>query len=232
MKIFTSLIFNIIFYIVVIFSSITIILLYPIINDVKIQKIASFWVKVIIYLLKIICGVKWEIYGLKNIPKSNFIVVSNHQGLWESLFLQTLFIPSSTIIKKELLFIPLFGWALSFLKPIAIKRKKKITSIKEVIKKGSHKLKNGYNLIIFPEGTRARPEKGLKKFSNSYAHLSYKNNVPVLPIYHNSGLYWRNRKFIKNPGMIKVIIGEPINGRSPKDIHTDVQNWFNDNSNK
>ena len=138
--------------------SLTIVLLYPIKNTYSLQKIASYWVKSILYLLKIICGISWEVRGIENLPKSSCILVSNHQGQWESFFLQTLLIPSSSIIKQELLYIPIFGWALACLKPIHLRRSKKYKSIKKVIKDGSKKLKKGTSLIIFPEGTRSNPK--------------------------------------------------------------------------
>ncbi len=227
MKILKSLFFNIIFYITIILASITIISLYPIKNTSSLQTIASYWIKTVLYFLKIICGVSWDVMGLENIPKSSCILVSNHQGQWESFFLQTLVIPSSSIIKQELLYIPIFGWALACLKPIHLRRSKKYISMKKVIKDGSKKLKQGTSLIIFPEGTRTDPKYGIKKFSNSCGLLSVENKVPIIPICHNSGLYWKNRKFIKDKGNVKVIIGQPISGHDAKEVTNKVYNWIN-----
>ena len=133
--------------------------------------------------IKGICGVSWKIEGISNLPNSPCILVSNHQGAWE--FLQTL-TSSASIVKKELLYIPLFGWAFACFKPIYINRSNKFKSLKKVIKYGSKKLNHGISVILFPEGTRARPHKGLKPFSNSYGLLSVKNNIPIVPICHNS----------------------------------------------
>ena len=227
MKILSSLFFNIIFYISIILVSLTIVLLYPIKNTSSLQKIASYWIKCVLYLLKIICGISWEVRGIENLPKSACILVSNHQGQWESFFLQTLLIPSSSIIKKELLYIPIFGWALACLKPIHLRRSKKYRSIKKVIKDGSKKLEKGTSLIIFPEGTRSNPKYGIKKFSNSCGFLAVENNVPIIPICHNSGLYWKDRKFIKDKGRVIVIIGPPIYGNDAKEITNEVYNWIN-----
>jgi len=227
LKILKSLFFNIIFYITIILASITIISLYPIKNTSSLQTIASYWIKTVLYFLKIICGVSWDVMGLENIPKSSCILVSNHQGQWESFFLQTLVIPSSSIIKQELLYIPIFGWALACLKPIHLRRSKKYISMKKVIKDGSKKLKQGTSLIIFPEGTRTDPKYGIKKFSNSCGLLSVENKVPIIPICHNSGLYWKNRKFIKDKGNVKVIIGQPISGHDAKEVTNKVYNWIN-----
>tara|TARA_Y100000996_G_C22362357_1_gene577419 strand:- start:1 stop:567 length:567 start_codon:yes stop_codon:yes gene_type:complete len=178
-------------------------------------------------ILKILCGVSWEVEGFDNIPKTPCIIVSNHQGQWESFFLQTLVIPSSSIIKKGLLYIPFFGWALACLKPIHLRRRKKYISMKKVIKDGSKKLKKGTSLIIFPEGTRNDPKTGVKKFSNSCGVLSVNNRVPIIPICHNSGLYWKNKKFIKDSGVVKVIIGNPIYSNSAKEATREAYKWIN-----
>ena len=185
--------------------------------------------KFILNSLKIICGVTWTIEGLKNIPAGPCVIVSNHQSAWESFFLQTLCIPSASIIKKELLFIPFFGWALACLKPIHLRRSKKYRSLKKVITHGSKKINKGFSLIIFPEGTRSLPQNGLKNFSSSCGVLSVKNNVPVIPICHNSGLFWKNKRFNKEPGIIKVRIGPAIYGENPKSITKGVKDWIESN---
>ena len=221
-----SFIFNVILYSTLVPVSTLIIILFPFLKTVSLQKIASKWVNFILLSLKKICGVAWSIKGLENIPDKPCILVSNHQGVWESFFIQTLYFPSSSIVKKELLFIPFFGWALACLKPIHLTRSKKIVSLKKLIKDGTDKLKNGISLIIFPEGTRARPHKGLKKFSNSCGLLSVKNSVPIVPICHNSGLFWKNRRFNKQSGEVQVRIGAPLYGNNAKDLTNEVYNWI------
>ena len=174
----------------------------------------------------ITCDIKVNIIGKENLPDDPCVIVSNHQGQWESFYLQTLLIPSSSIIKKELLYIPIFGWALACLKPIHLRRANKYRSMKKVIKDGSKKLKKGTSLIIFPEGTRTNPKDGLKKFSNSCGYLSVNNNVPIIPICHNSGLFWRNKRFIKHKGEVEVYIGEPIYGNDPKIVTEAAYDWI------
>ena len=154
--------------------------------------------------MRAICGISWVVKGIENIPDGPCIFAANHQGLWESFFLQTLYYPSTSIIKKELLYIPLFGWAFACLKPIYINRSNKFSSLKKVIKDGSRKIGEGSSIIIFPEGTRARPHKGLKPFSSSCGLLSVKNDVPIVPICHNSGLYWKNRRLWKSISVREV----------------------------
>ena len=110
-----SLLFNCILYISLIPTSLVVIFLFPFISTSQLQKITAIWVLFIIYSLKIICGVNWKVEGSENLPKTPCILASNHQGAWESFFLQTLCIPTASIIKKELLYIPFFGWALSLI---------------------------------------------------------------------------------------------------------------------
>lgn len=204
-------------------------LLYPFFKTNLLQIFAKYCIFIILYALKAICGISWEVKGIENIPEGPCIFAANHQGVWESFFLQTINIPTSSIIKRELLFIPFFGWALACLKPIHLRRSNKFKSLKTVIIKGSKKLSNNTSLIIFPEGTRSLPQNGLKNFSSSCGVLSVKNNVPVIPICHNSGLFWKNKRFNKEPGIIKVRIGPAIYGENPKSITKSVKNWIESN---
>jgi len=227
LKLLRSLLFNIFFYVSLICVSVIIILLYPFISTPSLQIVSSYWIKLILYALKVLCGVSWTVNGIDNIPNTPCIIVSNHQGQWESFFLQTLKIPSSSIIKKELLYIPFFGWALACLKPIHLRRRKKYISMKKVIKDGSKKLKKGTSIIIFPEGTRIDPKNGLNNFSNSCGVLSVNNQVPILPVCHNSGLFWKNKKFAKDRGVINVEIGKPIFVANPKKATDEAYRWIN-----
>ena len=224
-----SVIFNAFFYLSLIPITTIIISLYFFISTKRLQKLGAMWIKVVLNALKFLCGVSWKVEGIENIPSTPCIVVSNHQGQWESFLLQTLFIPSTSIIKKELLLIPLFGWALRCMKPITLNRLNRVSSLKKVIKKGVIKLKNGFSIILFPEGTRISPEKGIQPFARSCGLLSVKSGFPVLPICHNSGKYWKNKKFIKSPGEVVLRIGEPILGRDPKVITNDAYKWVKNN---
>ena len=224
-----SVIFNAFFYLSLIPITTIIISLYFFISTKRLQWLGAMWIKVVLNALKFLCGVSWKVEGIENIPSTPCIVVSNHQGQWESFFLQTLFIPSTSIIKKELLLIPLFGWALRCMKPITLNRLNRVSSLKKVIKKGVIKLKNGFSIILFPEGTRISPEKGIQPFARSCGLLSVKSGFPVLPICHNSGKYWKNKKFIKSPGEVVLRIGKPIVGNDPKVVTNDAYNWVKNN---
>ena len=121
----------------------------------------------ILKVLNLLCGISWNKKGIENLPNTPFVIAANHQSPWESFFLQTLFIPTSSIMKKEILMIPFFGWAITRLKPISINREMKIESLKKVIEVGGARIQEGYSVLIFPEGTRREPEDGIGKFGNS-----------------------------------------------------------------
>jgi 1-acyl-sn-glycerol-3-phosphate acyltransferase len=221
-----SVIFNTVFYLSLIPISISIIILYFFLSTKKLQAFGALWISFVLWFLKLVCGVTWVVEGKENIPKSPCIIVANHQGQWESFYLQTLLLPSTSIIKKELLYIPFFGWALRCMKPITLNRANKFSSLKKVIDKGVLKLKNGFSVILFPEGTRISPEKGIQPFANSCGVLASKSGKPILPICHNSGKYWQNKKFIKKPGKVTVKIGAPITGESAKELTENAYLWI------
>ena len=221
-----SLLFNITLYSSLPFISAVILVSYPFVSAKILSKIASFWISFILKLLRFLCGLDWKVTGLSNIPNSPVIVISNHQGQWESLYLQTLIHPISSIIKQELLLIPFFGWALAFMRPIPINRKNKFQSLRKVINEASKRLNDGSSVLIFPEGTRIKPENGIAEFSNSCGLLSVKNNIPILPICHNSGKFWENKKFIKKSGLINVRIGPLFKGDDPKVLTNEVKAWM------
>tara|TARA_B100000161_G_scaffold60978_1_gene40615 strand:+ start:858 stop:1439 length:582 start_codon:yes stop_codon:yes gene_type:complete len=187
------------------------------------------YISTLLIVLKFLCRIDWEVTG-DILGQRPVIIASNHQGLWESFYLQTLVNPLTTIIKKELIYIPFFGWALNLLNPIKINRSKKVQSAKKVIMTGTQKLRNGFSILLFPEGTRKIPGKRISKFARSAADLAIKNNVDLIPIYHDSGLYWRNKKFIKFPGTVKVIIGAPIQGKNSYEMTKNLVDWMNKNA--
>ena len=144
-------------------------------------------------------------------------------------FIQKLFIPKSNIKKKEILIIPFFGWAIARLKPISINRELKIESLKKVIDIGGKRIREGYAVLVFPEGTRKKPENGIGRFGNSCGVLATNEGVPIIPICHNSGTYWLNKSFKKKSGDISIIIGKPIFGSDPKKLTEESRSWIQKN---
>ena len=221
-----SLLFSLYFYISVIVFTLIFVILSRFIGLKKRYVFTSEYISILLKVLKFICRIGWEVKG-DILSEKPVIIASNHQGLWESFYLQTLANPLTTIIKKELIYVPFFGWALNLLNPIKINRSKKIQSAKRVIASGSQKLQDGFSVLLFPEGTRKIPGKRVGKFARSAADLAIKNNVDLIPIYHDSGLYWKNKKFIKFPGTVKVIIGAPIQGRDSSEMTKNLEDWMN-----
>ena len=221
-----SLLFSLYFYLSVIVFTLFFVFFSPFIKLRSRYDLTNSFISTLLIILKLICQIDWEVKG-KILGKKPIVIASNHQGLWESFYLQTLVSPLTTVIKKELVYIPFFGWALNLLDPIKIDRSKKIQSARKVVLTGNEKLRDGFSILLFPEGTRKTPGKKVGKFARSAADLAIKNNVDLIPIYHNSGLYWKNKKLIKFPGTIKVIIGAPIQGKDSSEMTKNLVDWMN-----
>jgi len=187
-------------------------------------KLFSQWPKFANWFLHLSCGIKVEVIGQENLPTEPCVIVSNHQGQWETYSMQYLFHPMCTLLKKELLYIPLWGWAMKMLNPIAINRSKPKEAILQTLEEGSNRLKNGMYVLLFPEGTRVKAGM-VGKYARSSFELAKRNGVMVLPLCHNSGDCWPAHKFIKNPGKIKLIIGEPFYVEDSKQSASDVRKW-------
>ena len=147
------------------------------------------------------------------------MILANHQSTWETFFLSALFEPLSQVIKRELLYVPFFGWAMAMLKPIAIDRSNPKAALKQLAKQGHERLEQGAWLLIFPEGTRMPPGQ-LGKFSRGGASLAVNADLPVLPIVHNAGAFWPKQGWGKKPGTIQVVIGPVMHaeGTGPRAI--------------
>ena len=187
-------------------------------------KLFSQWPKFANWLLHLSCGIKVEIIGKENLPNEPCVIVSNHQGQWETYSMQYLFHPMCTLLKKELLYIPLWGWAMKMLNPIAINRNKPKEAILQTLEEGSDRLKKGMYVLLFPEGTRVKAGR-VGKYARSSFELAKRNDVMVLPLCHNSGDCWPAHKFIKKPGKITLIIGEPFYVEDSKQSASDVKEW-------
>ena len=184
------------------------------------------WCRIMMFVGAKVCGINVFLSG--NIEKIHqpCVIVCNHQCLWETIYLQLLLYPLSTILKRSLLHIPFFGWGLSLLKPIAIDRTSPMQSLKQVKNKGIERLRQGRNILIFPEGTR-RPVGQMGNYTRSAADIAKAANVPIIAIAHNGGKYWRSKVYNKKPGTIQMVIGEPIvvGDQDTKEVMSSIQNW-------
>ena len=193
-------------------------------------KFFSLWPKFANWLLYVTCNIQLTIEGEEHIPNQPCVIVSNHQGQWETFSMQYLFHPLCTLLKRELLYIPLWGWAMSLLRPIAINRSKPKQAILQTLDEGSKRLQEGLFVLLFPEGTRVEPGK-VGNYARSSFELAKRNNVKILPICHNSGDCWPAHKFKKRPGTIKLFIGEPIQVVDSKKSAEEVRAWTKKNLN-
>lgn len=191
------------------------------------QRIGVAWCRIAVWWARISCGIRYEVSGREHIPEGAVLVLAKHESAWETLFLQSQFHPAATVLKRELLWIPFFGWALRFFDPIAINRAERSNALKVVLRQGVEKLRQGGRIVIFPEGTRARPGESLP-YSVGGAMLAVRAGVPVLPVALNSGDCWPRGSLIKRPGLIRVVIGRPLEafGQAPKAFNSEVQEWI------
>jgi len=190
-------------------------------------RVAALWPRFSIWWLSITCGVKYEIQGFENIPDQPVIIMCKHSSTWETMAMQGLFPPQAWIVKRELFWIPVFGWALYMINPIAIDRSKGRKAMDQLLSQGVNRLENGFNVTIFPEGTRI--DAGKKgKYKIGGALLAEKAGVPIVPVAHNAGYFWPKHGFSKKPGHIKMIIGEPmdIKGMTATQINKQVEEWI------
>ena len=185
------------------------------------------WAVFNLWWLKICCNITYEIKGKDNIPGKPCIVMSKHQSAFETLALQQIFIPQVWILKKELLQIPIYGWGLASMQPIAINRDSTIKSFRQIADQGCERLQKGYWVIIFPEGTRVAPNKK-KKYLPGGGMLAEKSGAQVVPVAHNAGRLWPRNSMIKKPGLITIKIGPVIESKnkSAKEITNEVENWI------
>ena len=185
------------------------------------------WNHFIFFWLRASCGIRVRISGQENKPTVPVVIVSNHQSPWETIFLYAYFTPVSAILKKELLSLPFFGWALALLHPIAIDRSKKFKAINALIQQGKDRLSRGISVLVFPEGTRVVP--GVDKaYQSGAATLALAAGVNMLPIAHNAGLFWPSGKFIKRPGTIEVRIGPLIEtgNQDARSLTHEAERWI------
>lgn len=190
-------------------------------------RVTSTWTRGMLFLLRHICGLRYRIVGAENIPKTPSIILSKHQSAWETLAFQEIFPPQVWVLKKELLRIPFFGWGLAMTSPIAIDRSAKKKALEQIVEQGKDRLKQGFWIVVFPEGTRIPPgQRG--KYRIGGAWLATHTNVPVIPVAHNAGEFWGKNSFVKHPGTITVSIGKPIDstGMEAGELNAQVEAWI------
>ena len=189
--------------------------------------LVRFWSGVNLKWLNITQGLSFEIEGLQNIGSGPAVVMGNHQSAWETIVCQLFFSPSAWVLKRELLFIPVFGWGLWTLSPIAINRKSGKRAVNQLLEIGSDRLQENYFVLIFPEGTRVPPDQE-KKYKIGGALLAENSQARVIPFAHNAGHFWPKNSFSVKPGCVKMVIGEGFEtaGMSAQEILDKTEHWI------
>lgn len=190
--------------------------------------IVSRWTHLMLWWLKTTCGLRYKVIGRENIPAEPAIIACKHQSGWETMALQQIFPPQVWVLKRELLWIPFFGWGLATLSPIAIDRSKGTEANSKLLQQGRDRLDKGFWIVVFPEGTRTMP--GMRgKYKHGAGRLASELNVPMVPVALNSGEFWPRNAFLKYPGEITVVIGAPVypqGGRSAAALTHEVEQWI------
>jgi 1-acyl-sn-glycerol-3-phosphate acyltransferase len=210
-----SLLFNILFYPVFVFWAVIALptLAMP---RAALMRVAAWWARSNIFLMRVICNIKVEFRGVEKIPRGPLIVAAKHQSMWETISLLRFFDAPFFVLKRELTWIPLFGLFLIKSNMIAIDRGAGARALKEMMRRATEEVRHGRQFVIFPEGTR-RPV-GAPPHYKTGVGLIYGNcGVRCLPVALNSGLFWPRRTFLRYPGTLVVEFLDPLPPGLPRD---------------
>ena len=191
------------------------------------------WLKLAIWSARFICGIRWRLHGMENLPpasdrRAGVVLLSKHQSTWETFAYPALFShPLAYVFKRELLYVPFFGWAMARMDMIHIDRGRRTEAWNKVLKQGKRLGGQGNWVIMFPEGTRiARGEVG--EYKTGGTRLAIEAGLPVVPIAATAARCWPRKSFLLRPGVVDVSIGKQISsvGRAPGELMAEVKDWI------
>jgi 1-acyl-sn-glycerol-3-phosphate acyltransferase len=190
-------------------------------------RVISGWSRLFVLLAKRILGIDWRVEGRENLPSRPAVILAKHQSAWETMAFQLIFPPQVHVLKRELLWIPFFGWGLAMMSPIAINRGRGFAALRAIARRGRERLAQGFWVVVFPEGTRVAPGER-REYQLGGAWLAAACGAPVVPVAHNAGLYWPRNAFVKRPGTVTVKIGPSIDAanRDPQTIIKLAEEWI------
>lgn len=190
-------------------------------------RVISGWSRAALFLARRLLGIDWKVEGHENLPACPAVILSKHQSAWETIAFQHIFPPQVYILKRELLWIPFFGWGLALMSPIAIDRSRGFAALRNIARRGRERLEQGFWVVIFPEGTRVAPGER-RAYHLGGAWLAAASGAPIVPVAHNAGRVWPRNAFIKRPGTVTVRIGPPIESRDrdPKMLNALAETWI------
>jgi 1-acyl-sn-glycerol-3-phosphate acyltransferase len=190
-------------------------------------RIISGWSRLVMLLAKAVLGIDWQVEGRENLPSRPAVILAKHQSAWETMAFQMIFPPQVHVLKRELLWIPFFGWGLALMSPIAIDRSRGVAALRAIARRGRERLAQGFWVVVFPEGTRVAPG-AAREYQLGGAWLACASGAPVVPVAHNAGLFWPRNAFLKRPGTVTVRIGPPIDAahRDAKNVNELAKSWI------
>jgi 1-acyl-sn-glycerol-3-phosphate acyltransferase len=190
------------------------------------------WLRMAIWGARVICGVRYEVRGMENLPKAEnntpTILLAKHQSTYETFLFPTMMPhPLAYVFKRELIYIPFFGWAMARLDMIHIDRSKRSEAFALVAQRGRQLMAQGNWIIMFPEGTRI-PVGKAGTYKTGGTRLAVATGAAVIPIAHNAGEYWPRKKFVLRPGTVTISVGKPVspNGHTPESLMQQVEGWI------
>jgi 1-acyl-sn-glycerol-3-phosphate acyltransferase len=206
--------------------SVLAVLTFPLPRQMRYRVITQ-WTRLMMWCAEHICGIRYRVLGAENIPSDPSIILSNHESAWETMAFQLIFPPQVWVVKRELLWIPFFGWGLAMLSPIAIDRRSGARALKQTLTQGRERLAQGFSIVVFPEGTRSAPG-ATGTFQVGGAWLAAQSRASIVPVAHNAGRCWPRNAFVKRAGTITVSIGPLVSsaGRKAPEIMRDVEQWI------
>jgi 1-acyl-sn-glycerol-3-phosphate acyltransferase len=211
--------------------ALAIVVLAPFAKSVTLYGIARAWLAAVMHGLRVICGVRWRVHGREHLPHgatSPAILLVKHQSTLETFLMPVLMPhPLAYVFKRELLYIPFFGWAIGRLDMVHIDRSQRAQAFNKVVDQGKRLLAQGVWVIMFPEGTRI-PRGQAGNYKSGGSRLAVATGAPVIPIAVSSARCWPRKSFVKHPGMVDVSIGPPIpsEGRSADELMREVESWI------
>jgi 1-acyl-sn-glycerol-3-phosphate acyltransferase len=190
-------------------------------------RIISSWSRVMVWLAEHLCGIRYTVVGAAHIPREPCVILSKHESAWETLAFQVVFPPQVWVVKRELLWIPFFGWGLAMLSPIAIDRRDGRRALRQTVEQGRERLAEGFSIVVFPEGTRSAP--GARgTYQPGGAWLAMQTGAPIVPVAHNAGDCWPRNSFLKYPGLVTISIGPAMRpqGEKAPALTRRVEDWI------
>jgi 1-acyl-sn-glycerol-3-phosphate acyltransferase len=191
------------------------------------HRLITTWVPITMWFITHLLGIRYRVLGAEHIPKTPCVILSKHQSAWETIALQVIFPHVCFVLKRELLRLPFFGWALARIPCIAIDRAAGRDALAQILEQGKQRLAEGFSVVVFPEGTRVAPGER-KRYKSGGAWFAHQTGVLAVPVAHNAGEFWRKNAFLKHPGEITVSIGPPIDTTQMDTaaVHKASQTWI------